>query len=204
MVGADDDPQPRRLLDGRGRRRRVHLRQRPIPRIARRRCGSTRPSTAWPRPASGNGYWLVAWDGGIFTLRRRALPRIHRRDAPQPPGRRHGADAERQGLLARRIRRRHLHVRRRAFRGSTGALAARVAGRRHGADAERQGLLARRIRRRRVHLRRRALLRIARRHARCRRRSSASCPTKTGKGYWLELADASVAARGDARHFGNG
>ena len=29
-------------------------------------------------------------------------------------------------------------------------------------------------------------------------------PTKTGKGYWLELADARIGARGDAHNYGNG
>ena len=57
-------------------------------------------------------------------LRRRALPRLDRRQAPQPADRRHGRDADRQGLLARRRRRRHLHLRRR--RASTARPAART------------------------------------------------------------------------------
>ena len=40
---------------------------------------------------TGKGYWLVASDGGVFSLRRRALPRLDRRHAAQPADRRHGA-----------------------------------------------------------------------------------------------------------------
>jgi len=29
-------------------------------------------------------------------------------------------------------------------------------------------------------------------------------PTKSGKGYWLELADARIGARGEAVNYGNG
>ena len=46
-------------------------------------------------------------------LRRRRLPRIHRRHPPQPADRRHGRNTHRPRLLARRIRRRHLLLRRR-------------------------------------------------------------------------------------------
>ena len=59
----------------------------------------------------GQGYWLVASDGGIFSLRRRHLPRLDRRHPPEPADRRHGRDARRSGLLARRLRRRHLQLR---------------------------------------------------------------------------------------------
>ena len=41
-------------------------------------------------------------------LRRRRLPRLHRRHPAQPARRRHGRHAHRPGLLARRRRRRHL------------------------------------------------------------------------------------------------
>ncbi len=57
---------------------------------------------------TGRGYWLVAADGGIFSLRRRPLLRIHRRHHPQPAHRRHGRHPHRARLLARRRRRRHL------------------------------------------------------------------------------------------------
>ncbi len=70
------------------------------------------PIVAMSPTPSGAGYWLVASDGGIFAFgdanvlwqyRRAATERTHRRDEP---------DAVRRRLLARRVRRRHLHVRR--------------------------------------------------------------------------------------------
>ena len=71
-----------------------------------------------PTP-TGHGYWLVASDGGIFTFGDAhfygSTGAMHLNQpiigmAPTPSG---------EGLLARRIRRRHLHLRRR-FHGSTG------------------------------------------------------------------------------------
>ena len=56
-----------------------------------------RRSSASSRRRPGSGYWLVAADGGVFTLRRRALPRV--RPAAQhlnQPDRRHRAHAERR------------------------------------------------------------------------------------------------------------
>ena len=63
---------------------------------------------------TGNGYWLVAADGGIFSFGDAAVPRLHRRAPTQPTHRRHGRHPDRQRLLARRPRRRHLQLRRRA------------------------------------------------------------------------------------------
>ena len=48
----------------------------------------------------GQGYWLVASDGGVFALRRRRLPRFHGRPAPERGDRRHCADPQRSRLLA--------------------------------------------------------------------------------------------------------
>ena len=62
----------------------------------------------------GKGYWLVASDGGIFAFGSRALLGIDRRDPSQPADRRHGGRPRRQGLLARRERRRRLRLRHRA------------------------------------------------------------------------------------------
>ena len=58
------------------------------------------------------GYWLVGADGGVFTLRQRALLRFDRCEAVDGAGQRHGADEERQRVLARRVGRRHLQLRR--------------------------------------------------------------------------------------------
>ena len=117
----------------------------------------SRRSSASPRHRRGRGYWLVASDGGVFTFGDAQLPRLDR----QPCGSSQpivgiARDAARQGLLARRVRRRHLHVRRRALPRLHRQHPAQPADRRHGADAERQRLLARRRRRRHLQLRRRA------------------------------------------------
>ena len=64
-----------------------------------------------PTP-DGHGYWLVASDGGIFTFGDAGFygsTGAH----PQRAHRRHGPDTRRPGLLAGRLRRRHLHLRRR-------------------------------------------------------------------------------------------
>ena len=59
---------PRRqgLLAGGLRRRDLHLRRRRLLRLDRRHRPSTSPSSAWRRPRTAGGYWLVASDGGIF------------------------------------------------------------------------------------------------------------------------------------------
>ena len=72
-----------------------------------------RPIVGIAATPTGNGYWLVASDGGIFSFGDAALPRLHRRAPAQPTHRRHGRDPHRQRLLARRLRRRHLQLRRR-------------------------------------------------------------------------------------------
>ena len=59
---------------------------------------------------SGNGYWLVATDGGIFAFGDAALRRLDRLHPSQPTDRRHRRHADGQRLLARRIRRRHLRA----------------------------------------------------------------------------------------------
>ena len=70
----------------------------------------------------------------------------------------------RAGILAGRLRRRHLQLRRRAVLRLHRFHAPQQAGRRHGGDARRQRLLARGQRRRRLRLRRRAVLRLDREH----------------------------------------
>ena len=71
-------------------------------------------------PAAG-GYWLVATDGGIFAFGDAAFPG---RRAPSGSTSRSSAwpHARRQGLLARRLRRRRLRLRPTRFHGSTGAI----------------------------------------------------------------------------------
>ena len=74
-----------------------------------------------PTP-DGGGYWLVASDGGIFSFGDAHVLRLDRGHRAQQADRRHGGHAGRQRLLARRLRRRHLRLRRRAVLGSTGGI----------------------------------------------------------------------------------
>ncbi len=95
---------------------------------------------------------------------RQRVPGSQRARKPEDELGRHGGDARRPGLLARRLRRRHLHLRRRRLLRLDRRHQPQQADRRHGGDARRPGLLARRLRRRHLHLRRRRLLRLDRRH----------------------------------------
>ncbi len=61
----------------------------------------------------GGGYWLVASDGGIFSYGDASFDGSAGSLIAQRAGRRHGGHAERRRLLAGRLRRRHLQLRRR-------------------------------------------------------------------------------------------
>ena len=79
-----------------------------------------RPVVGMAATPDGRGYWLVASDGGIFSFgdaRYFGSTGALRLDAPD---RRHGGHPRRSGLLARGVRRRRLHIRRRRFFGSLG------------------------------------------------------------------------------------
>ena len=56
-----------RLLAGGLRRRHLLLRRRRLPRLDRQPQTRTSRWWAWPPPRDGQGYWLVASDGGIFS-----------------------------------------------------------------------------------------------------------------------------------------
>ena len=100
-------------------------------------------------------------DGARARLRDRDQVRVSQR-ARAPP--RHGrVDANAQRVVARRLRRRHLLVRRRRLPRLHRRGPSQQADRRHGRDANRQGLLALRQRRRHLRLRRRRLPRLHRR-----------------------------------------
>ena len=60
---------------------------------------------------NGEGYWLVASDGGIFSFGNAGYHGSMGAQAPERTDCRDGCDAERRGLLARRVRRWHLLVR---------------------------------------------------------------------------------------------
>ncbi len=64
---------------------------------------------------SGQGYWLVASDGGIFSYGDAHFFGSTGSMRPERTGRRHGGHTVGAGLLARRLRRRHLQLRRRAL-----------------------------------------------------------------------------------------
>ena len=105
-------PRRRGLLAGRLRRRHLHLRRRRLLRLDGRHPPQPAVVGMAPTP-DGRGYWLVASDGGIFTFGDAGFygstGNIHLNQpivgmAATPDGR---------GLLAGRLRRRHLHLRRR-------------------------------------------------------------------------------------------
>ena len=106
-------PTGQRLLAGRLRRRHLHLRRRRASTARPAPSTSTSPSSAWPPRPTGDGYWLVASDGGIFTFGDAALLRLDRRHPPQPARSWAWPPPRRPRLLAGGLRRRHLHLRRR-------------------------------------------------------------------------------------------
>ena len=110
------------------------------------------------------GYWLVASDGGVFTFGNAAVLGIDGRHRAQQADRGHGPDRRRRRLLARRLRRGHLHLRRRGVLRVDRGHDAQQADRRHGRHQGRTGLLARRLRRGHLHLRRRTVPGLDRQH----------------------------------------
>ena len=145
----------------------------------------------------GNGYWLVASDGGVFTFGD-APSTARRAPAPQPAHRRHGGHARREGLLAGGVRRRHLHLRRRQLLRLHRRIAPQPAHRRHGGHARRPGLLAGGVRRRHLHLRERHRSRIHRRRSRLNQPIVGMAATPDGDGYWLVAADGGIFTFGNA------
>ena len=96
------------------RRRHLRLRRGAVPRLHGRAAARTRPIVGMAATPSGQGYWLVAADGGIFAFGDAAVPRLHGRAAAStPPVVGMAATPVGPGLLARRRRRRHLRLRRR-------------------------------------------------------------------------------------------
>ncbi len=128
---------------------------------------------------SGRGYYMVASDGGIFTFGDAAFRGSMGATRLNAARARPRADRNRQRLLARGVRRRHLHVRRRRVPRLDGRDAPQPSGRGHG--AVRQRVPDGRIGRRHLHVQRSRVRRIARLdparradHERRRRLSSSS------------------------------
>ena len=122
------------------------------------------PIVGMAMTANGGGYWEVAADGGIFSFGNAAILRQYRRPAPQRTDRQHGPDAGRWGLLARRVRRWHLRLRRRSFLRLYGRSSAQQADRRYRSRPGDGRLLGGRVRRRHLRLQR-SVLRLNRGHA---------------------------------------
>ena len=151
----------RGLLARRRRRRHLHLRQRAVLRLDRRRCTSTSRCSAWSAPRPATGYWLFARDGGIFTFGDAQVLRLARRRAPHVAGRRDAAHADRPRLLD--ARRRRLDATPSATRASFGDIGGCTnygGARRLLVDADGQGLLDRDGERQRDRVRRRAPARV--------------------------------------------
>ena len=126
---------------------------------------------------TGHGYWLVASDGGIFTFGDAHFHGSTGNRHAQPTHRRHGRDPHRPRLLARRLRRRHLLLRRRALLRLHRQPPPQPTHRRHGGDTDRSRLLARRLPT--VACSRSATRAFTDRlRARCRRRRSVSRPRR--------------------------
>ena len=110
--GHGPDAQRQRLLVRGLRRRHLLLRRRQV-------LGSTggrqlnRPIVGMAATPTGKGYWFVASDGGMFVFGDAKFYGSPAKSAAPLPDRRHGLHPERQRLLAGRLRRRRVRLRRR-------------------------------------------------------------------------------------------
>ena len=111
------------------------------------------PVVAMASTHDAAGYWEVASDGGVFSFGDAAVPRQHREHPLEQAHGGHGDDPRWRRLLAGRLRRRDLRLRRRAVLRQHRQPQAQQARHRHGADARRRWLLADRLRRRALRLR---------------------------------------------------
>ena len=154
-----------------------------------------RPIVGMAATPDGGGYWLVASDGGIFSfgdapffgsMGGRPLDRPIVGMAATPGWRR---------VLAGRLRRRHLRLRRRRLPRLDGWAAAQPSHRGHGRHAGRRRVLAGRRRRRCLRLRRRRVLRFDRGPHPPRPGGGHGRRDRRG-GYWLVAADGGVFAFG--------
>ena len=107
-VGTRGDPGPQPLRHDRPdrplglplrrhRRRRVHLRRRrAVPRLDGRHARSTQPIVGMAVMPAGDGYYLVASDGGVFNFGSAQFYGSTGGHAPEQAGRRHGGDRRRR------------------------------------------------------------------------------------------------------------
>ena len=93
-----------------------------------------RPIVTMAATPTGHGYWLVASDGGVFTFGDAAFYGSTGGIPLNRPIVDHGTDPHRPRLLARRIRRRRLHLRRRHLLRLDRQHPPQPPDRRHGTD----------------------------------------------------------------------
>ena len=172
------------------------------------------PPTTSPSTSTSHGYWLVGSDGGIFSFGSAQFYGSMGGIALAAPRGRHRADPRPRGLLARRLRRRGLLLRRhpvlrldpgpRAQPGRLGqAQQPQRTDRRHGAEPRPGRLLHGGLRRRGLRLRRRPLRRVAVPGiGGCSGAAVAVMPDASGNGYWLVTATGNVYTFGDAPNLG--
>ena len=157
------------------------------------------PYAAMAPDATGHGYWIAGDDGGVFTVRRRGLPRLDGRRAPQRPDRRHGRHPGRPGYWLVARRRRHLHLRRRAVL-RLGAAPSRlnkpIVG--HGRHARRGGYWLVASDGGVFSFGDAALPRLDGRQAAQHSPIVGMAATPDGGGYWLVASDGGIFAFGDA------
>ena len=159
IVGIAPTERRRRLLAGGHRRRHLQLRRRPVLRLDREHRSSTSRSWAWRRrPTAAATGWSPPTGASSPTAMR---------SSTAPPGSMHlnkpivgmAATPDGGGLLAGRLRRGHLRLRRRAVLRLDRDHPPGPAHRGHGGHARRRWLLVQRRRRRPLQLRDRTVLR---------------------------------------------
>ena len=201
VVGDGAHPGRPGLLAGGLRRRGVHPRRRRVLRLP----GGTHlnaPVVGMAPTPDGQGYWLVASDGGVFTFGDAGFfgsqggthlnaPVVAM--AATPDGQGYWLVASDGGVFTFGDA---------GFFGSQGGTAPQRPGRGDGAHPGRPGLLAGGLRRRRVHLRRRRVLRLPGRYP-PQRPVVGMAPTPDGQGYWLVASDGGVFTHGDAPFLGS-
>ena len=94
-----------------------------------------KPVVGMAATSDGGGYYLVASDGGVFSYGDAVFYGSTGSIAPQPARGRHGGRARRRRLLAGRLRRRHLQLRRRHVLRQHRQHPPQPAGGRHGGHA---------------------------------------------------------------------
>ena len=149
------------------------------------------------------GYWEVASDGGIFSYGDAALLRLDRIHPPQQADRRHGGHPRRRRLLARRLRRGHLQLRRRPLLRLDRIHPPQQADRRHGGHPRRRRLLARGAPTGASSATATPPSTGRAAGNRSTSPSSAWPPSASGHGYWLVASDGGIFTYGDAAFEGS-